>query len=360
MKRFPFVVLAIIIAISSLTNSCQKSMDNSADITALKASVAALQKRTDSLAAALAATNNNLNNLADSVNSIKNKLTGIIGQISQLEMQITAANANISAINSQLAVLNQEYAELLAKLNAILAQLAAPCPSLLNGLIAYYPFTGNANDSSGNGNNGIVNGATLTTDRFGNANRAYLFNKDPDNIAINSVHETNILQYSISGWFQKNANSINKEGTIIGGSIPGKIPGGLRLCIGTTNQAQWIAEFQSFSAMGLLTFNQNYCDNVWHSFTVTFDAVSGLIIANEFKIYIDNSLVSQSEYSQGNLNNVIAPINNQGLPTVIGNILTGSPSSYFVGGDYFQGKIDEIRIYNRVLTQGEINYLATH
>ena len=43
------------------------------------------------------------------------------------------------------------------------------------GLVAYYPFNGNANDESGNGNNGTVNGATLTTDRDGNANSAYDF-----------------------------------------------------------------------------------------------------------------------------------------------------------------------------------------
>ena len=38
-----------------------------------------------------------------------------------------------------------------------------------NGLVGYWPFNGNANDQSGNGNNGTVNGATLTADRFGNA-----------------------------------------------------------------------------------------------------------------------------------------------------------------------------------------------
>ena len=44
------------------------------------------------------------------------------------------------------------------------------------GLLGSYPFNGNANDASGNGNNGVVNGATLTADRFGNPNSAYLFN----------------------------------------------------------------------------------------------------------------------------------------------------------------------------------------
>ena len=47
--------------------------------------------------------------------------------------------------------------------------------SLTDGLVAYYPFDGNANDASGNGNHGTIHGVTLTTDRFGNANGAYYF-----------------------------------------------------------------------------------------------------------------------------------------------------------------------------------------
>ena len=46
---------------------------------------------------------------------------------------------------------------------------------LTNGLVAYFPFNGNANDASGNGHNGTVSGATLTTNRFGQTNQAYLF-----------------------------------------------------------------------------------------------------------------------------------------------------------------------------------------
>ena len=48
--------------------------------------------------------------------------------------------------------------------------------SFTNGLMAYYPFNGNANDASGNGNNGTVNGATLTADRLGLSDSAYRFN----------------------------------------------------------------------------------------------------------------------------------------------------------------------------------------
>jgi hypothetical protein len=43
------------------------------------------------------------------------------------------------------------------------------------GLELYYPFNGNANDLSGNGNNGTVAGATLTADRFGVVKSAYSF-----------------------------------------------------------------------------------------------------------------------------------------------------------------------------------------
>ena len=47
--------------------------------------------------------------------------------------------------------------------------------NLQNGILGYWPFCGNANDTSGNGNNGIVTGANLTSDRFGNINSAYSF-----------------------------------------------------------------------------------------------------------------------------------------------------------------------------------------
>jgi hypothetical protein len=48
------------------------------------------------------------------------------------------------------------------------------------GLVAWYPFNGNANDASGNGHHGIVSNANLVADRFGNPNSAYDFNgKNP-------------------------------------------------------------------------------------------------------------------------------------------------------------------------------------
>ncbi|MBK8496098.1 MAG: LamG domain-containing protein [Chitinophagaceae bacterium] len=71
------------------------------------------------------------------------------------------------------------------------------------GMAAYYPFNGNANDESGNGNNGTVNGATLTTDRFGIANKAYNFT-NPNHI---SIPNSNIFgdEFTLSYWFKINS-----------------------------------------------------------------------------------------------------------------------------------------------------------
>jgi hypothetical protein len=71
-----------------------------------------------------------------------------------------------------------------------------------NGLVGWWPFNANANDESGNGNNGTVNGATLTTDRFGVVNSAYYFNGNND-INIQGVNQNS--DWTISFWF----NSLN-------------------------------------------------------------------------------------------------------------------------------------------------------
>jgi hypothetical protein len=65
---------------------------------------------------------------------------------------------------------------------------ATPTPPELNinleGLIAYYPFDGDANDASGNGHHGTVYGATLTTDRKGEDGNAYSFDGVDDYISV--------------------------------------------------------------------------------------------------------------------------------------------------------------------------------
>src|SRR4051812_11254471 len=77
------------------------------------------------------------------------------------------------------------------------------------GLKAYYPFTGNANDVSGNNNNPVFNNATLTSDRLGNANSAYHFNgtnnymQIPNSPMLNTTNKMSIVAWvKVTGFYQ--------------------------------------------------------------------------------------------------------------------------------------------------------------
>src|ERR1039458_1147503 len=72
---------------------------------------------------------------------------------------------------------------------------------LTNGLVLYLPFNGNANDASGNGNNGTVYGATLTADRFGNPNAAYSFNGTSAYIKTPLTNTIFSGDFTASVWF---------------------------------------------------------------------------------------------------------------------------------------------------------------
>ena len=73
-----------------------------------------------------------------------------------------------------------------------------------SGMVAYYPFNGNANDESGNGNNGTVNGASLTSDRFNNTNKAYAFNGTSNYINVPDAATIRPgLEISLTAWVKR-------------------------------------------------------------------------------------------------------------------------------------------------------------
>ena len=80
------------------------------------------------------------------------------------------------------------------------AQVPNYVPS--NGLVGWWPFNGNANDESGNGNDGTVNnGALLIQDRLGNTNAAFLLDGVDDWIQTNTSFLNTDLSHSISIWW---------------------------------------------------------------------------------------------------------------------------------------------------------------
>jgi hypothetical protein len=123
----------------------------------------------------------------------------------------------------------------------------------------------------------------------------------------------------------------------------------LRLHVGSDNYVAWGAEFQYCSSVWQYSSNKNFADDKWHHFVAVLTANSGIISSSELVLYVDNALQPTSPKYWGDQNNVTAPINSQGIATTLGNTI------YL--NDYFQGKIDEIRIHNRAISSKEVEYL---
>jgi hypothetical protein len=196
------------------------------------------------------------------------------------------------------------------------------------GLIAFYPFNGNANDTSGNGNNGIVNGALLTTDRNGTANSSYSFSNG-NNISIPMTQLLhNLPVRTFSCWFKMNNNQ--NGGRIIETTY---LNGGISI-----NNNVLDAWYNSGTRECNVTNTSINLINEWHFLVYTTNSNNG-----EGKIYLDGNLVNSRT---GVLFNAPQNWMNSFLRIGVG-----------AQGEAINGKIDDIRIYNRLLNQSEISYL---
>ncbi len=88
-----------------------------------------------------------------------------------------------------------------------------PSTDLSCNLMAYYPFSGNANDESGNGYNGVVHGASMTTDRHGNTNGAYVFDGVDDYVLISDMG-SQPSSITLSEWFKINSLTSTSQSII--------------------------------------------------------------------------------------------------------------------------------------------------
>ncbi|MBF0111389.1 MAG: hypothetical protein HQK74_01480, partial [Desulfamplus sp.] len=89
---------------------------------------------------------------------------------------------------------------------ASLSLIVTAQADLNDGLVAYYPFNGNANDESGKGHHGTVTGATLTADRNGKANSAYSFDGVDDVIKTSSVNWDLSSKATVCAWIKASAS----------------------------------------------------------------------------------------------------------------------------------------------------------
>jgi len=200
-----------------------------------------------------------------------------------------------------------------------------------NGLVGWWPFNGNANDESGNGNNGTVNGATLTSDRSGNVNSAYSFNGNSINIPI-TLQIYNLPIRTITCWF--NASNGQYGGRIFESTLA---DWGVAMVNGSIDF--WHCDgMNAYNAVGI---NAGVLNN-WHKIIYTTNTITQTV-----KIYLDAINVYSGNSS---LNGVPCPNNWQNKMIRFGLGLANEP---------FNGRIDDIAIYNRELTQQEITALYT-
>jgi hypothetical protein len=207
---------------------------------------------------------------------------------------------------------------------------------LTNGLVAYYPFNGNANDASGNGNDGTVQGATLTTDRFGAPNSAYYFDGISGGIKIpDTLLDPNVEGFTFSVWVGTDGGPYTAEYAIIHTG---------------TDYGETVLHISS----GQYLFGPVL--NTHIGYDVTCPASSNNM-THVVGVYLRGQNISL--YTNGVLANVVSIpdgtlwlLPTYPLYSAIG-IYDYAPSPYF----NFRGVIDDVRIYNRALSSNEVAQL---
>lgn len=205
--------------------------------------------------------------------------------------------------------------------------------SLQNGLIGYWPFCGNANDQSGNNNNGVVNGASLTTDRFGNTNSAYNFNGTSNKINFGTSQSLiNLSQFTYSVWINRSVNCGNDAIVIsnYGGNWAGNLLFGKVI---NNGDAQIRLHKQNLS----INSSSSISDNQWINLVAVKDN-------STLKLYKNGLLIQTTDISN------FGSVNNISFPFVIGG-------AGWSDSNYFMGKIDDVGVWNRALTPQEISQL---
>lgn len=208
------------------------------------------------------------------------------------------------------------------------------------GLLAWYPLDGNADDYSGQGLDGVVYLADDSADRYGRSTAAYDFDDsatDQKNITSAPVGgSAGLTDASISIWFKMPGDVAGNHDYLISRDAAGTNPGDFSIRLNaSTGKLEAIDQYNGVSLFSAASLEN---DTNWHHVLFTLDATNG------YKLYIDGTL----EDSYATTGNTIWN-NNE-------NLTLGRGSS----GDKnfrFTGLLDDVRIYDRALTAGELQAL---
>ncbi len=198
-----------------------------------------------------------------------------------------------------------------------------------SGLAAWYSFSGNANDLSGNNNNGTVIAATLTNDRFANINSAFNFNGTSDHISLNNtIGNFGQSDFSVSVW-RKNTNAINDGCTI-----------GKRNTYGWGNfwEFDFYYQINQTDASDFFAYQSGEPAGSWTHVVI-------VRASNHIKTYSNSVLVHDT----------VTPIIHNVINTATTEIGARRDGTNLY--QFYNGSIDDLGLWTRALTPCEINQL---
>lgn len=216
---------------------------------------------------------------------------------------------------------------------------------LTQGLVAFFPLDGNANDASGNANHAEAHGAFQANDRFGKANSACGFDGVKSYIEVPDGRAFKSRSFTLSLWFNAtkfpgNTALTEAEFLVSKGQnnfefhlgAPGRDTSGasgMRFLPRTGPGAHWD------------TPSASYALNRWHHLTVTYDPVAKVV----------------GTFIDGRAMRLTGPVLTPSTPDKPGNARFGMRTDGTLG---FHGKLDDIRIYDRALSADEVKRLFAH
>jgi RHS repeat-associated protein len=205
----------------------------------------------------------------------------------------------------------------------------------VSSLVANYPFNGNANDMSEYGNDGVVYDATLTTNRFGSVNSAYDFDGLQSYIEVPHDISLSLQQWTFTSWIKIDTAVINRPHIIL---AKGEAPNdNMNYYIYVDVDSTFNLSYEEANDVNYhLISDEKIIPGIWYYVAAVRNAEGNL------KVFANNISVSGFE---------------DAVPST-------QPSPLYIGAHYsqptigvsgfFNGKIDDVCIYNRALSDSEI------
>ncbi len=210
------------------------------------------------------------------------------------------------------------------------ATMSEPYKGTCYGLVAWWPFNGDAQDKTGNSIHGTVNGALLTTGQTGEPNSAYALGQTSQNITVGTPSQFTSLPsgFTYSVWVARTGASTNQWPLVMGASDTHRDFGIRTANFGSTIYFEWgRSPFDGALWAGTGSSGTLNTPNEWHHITITYEGTTLSSYWDGVRTYTSSSAELRPTM---NTFSFTTPVNG------------------------WMGNIDDARVYNRALSAEEI------